>query len=222
MLEAMHSDQVFFPTVVKLAVFIPCFTLYKVLSWSVYNYKYHPICRNLIKFSQNRLQHWSVIADDINVEFRRYYLFVYTIIRLFIFICFRVDKLCIKTNSIVKVIATDNWIVQVTPYMVYVAHQSDTTLVVKSSDTHKMTHYNRGEIQFINIDVKSTRPGVKPFVIRMNALDFRELQDKFTRPIIILPNVTFHKSLIERFIDAFKDQVKLNESYENNQVSLFF
>lgn len=66
---------------------------------------------------------------------------------------FRISKIIIVTNSVTRVVATDNWIIKITPYKVQVAHQSDTTLVVNKSDTHLMSPATRDQIQFINIQV---------------------------------------------------------------------
>jgi hypothetical protein len=66
----------------------------------------------------------------------------------------------------VKIIATDNWIVKVTPYWLCVAHQSDAALILSSSDTHQDVPGNHREAQYLNIEVMSVRPGVKPFHIR--------------------------------------------------------
>lgn len=162
------------------------------------------------------------IASDINIEYRRYFLFVCFFIYVFFDnIYFRIDKICIHTNSIIKISATDNWLLKITPYTIYCAHQSDTALIVCSSDTHKLSIANRVEVQYINIEVKSTRSNVHPFFIRLNALDFKDLQDKWSRPITILSNVNFHKTLLDRFIDAFKEQIELNQAYETNQVYFF-
>lgn len=120
----------------------------------------------------------------------------------------------ITTNSIISIIATDNWIIKVMPYKILVAHQSDAVLIVNKSDTHEMSLATRGEVQFINIEVKSTRTGAQSFDIRLNALDFKNLQDKVSRPITILQNITFHKTLLDKFIDSFKEQVQENPLYE--------
>lgn len=65
-----------------------------------------------------------------------------------------------------------------------------------------------------------TRSGAKSFDIRLNALDFKDLQDKITRPIIILSNVKFHKTLLDRFVDTFKEQVAKNRQFETSQVRI--
>lgn len=55
--------------------------------------------------------------------------------------------------------------------------------------------------------------------VRLNALDFRDLQDKVNRPITVLQSVTFHLTLTDRFLDAFREQVAENPVYETSQVS---
>lgn len=66
---------------------------------------------------------------------------------------FRIDKIVIVTNSVTRIVATDNWIIKITPYKLQVAHQSDATLVVNKSDVHFMSPTTRDQIQFINIQV---------------------------------------------------------------------
>lgn len=67
--------------------------------------------------------------------------------------------------------------------------------------------------------MKPTRPGVEEFLIRVNALDFRSLQDRMLRPITILDGVNFNRSVIERFIEVFKQQVDSNPRYKTNEVT---
>ena len=105
-----------------------------------------------------------------------------------------------------------------TPYRLYFAHQSDTALVVNKSDTHVLSPVSRGEVQFLNIIVTPTRAGAKPFTIRLNALDFKDLQDRVVRPITVLENVVFHKTLVDRFVDTFKEQIRRNPEYLTTQV----
>ena len=179
-------------------VLLPLYTLYKILIWSMNNWNKHPIAQNLAVYSNgnnNNNVAWTTVASDINIEYRR------------------IDKIIITTNSITSIVATDNWIIKIMPYKVLVAHQSDAVLIVNKSDTHEMSPVTRGEVQFINIEVKSTRTGAQFFDIRLNALDFKNLQDKVSRPITILQNITFHKTLLDKFIDSFKDQVQENPLY---------
>lgn len=77
-------------------------------------------------------------------------------------------------------------------------------------------------IQFVNIRVKPTRAGVSEFIIRINALDFKTLQDRMTRPITILDGVKFNKTVIDRFVEVFRQQVQLNPIYSSGEVCNFF
>ncbi|XP_006558383.1 E3 ubiquitin-protein ligase TM129 isoform X2 [Apis mellifera] len=184
---------------VTCSILMPLYTLYKILIWSINNWSKHPIAQNLAIYcnnNNNNRMSWTTVASDINVEYQR------------------IDKTIITTNSITSIIATDNWIIKVLPYKIMVAHQNDTALIVNKSDTHEMSPLTRGEVQFINIEVKPTRPGSQPFDIRLNVFDFKNLQDKVSRPIIILQNITFHKTLLDKFIDNFKEQVQENPYYE--------
>ena len=69
------------------------------------------------------------------------------------------------------------------------------------------------------LQVKPTRAMAEAFDIRLNALDFKDLQDKVSRPIIVLQNITFHRTLLDRFIDTFKEEVNRNPFYDTAQVS---
>jgi len=53
-------------------------------------------------------------------------------------------------------------------------------------------------------------------------LSFEDLQDKISQPIIVSQSIKFHKSLIDRFIDAFKEEVNKNPFYETTQVWKFY
>ena len=66
---------------------------------------------------------------------------------------------------------TENWILKVTPLTILFAHQSDTTLMVKSATTYDLSHITSNLSQFLNIEVKSSR--VEPFVISIISADFR-------------------------------------------------
>lgn len=86
------------------------------------------------------------------------------------------------------------------------------------SDSHDFSEVSTDAIQFVNIRVKPTRAGVIEFTIRINALDFKTLQDRMLRPITILDGVKFNKTIIDRFIDVFKQQIQLNPIYTTTEV----
>ena len=115
-------------------------------------------------------------------------------------------------------IATQNWVIKTSHYIVNFAHQSDTALIAIQSDSHDINEVSSDSIQFVNIQVKPTRPGVSDFVIRINALDFKSLQDRILRPITILDGVKFNKTIIDRFIEVFKEQMDQNPRYNADEV----
>lgn len=86
------------------------------------------------------------------------------------------------------------------------------------SDSHELSETTSETVQFVNIRVKPTRVGVPEFIIRINALEFKTLQDRMMRPITILDGVTFSSSIIERFIEVFKQQISLNPIYRTDEV----
>lgn len=74
-------------------------------------------------------------------------------------------------------------------------------------------------MQFVNIIVKPTRKGTSEFSIRVNSLDFKELQDRIDRPITVLSgvNLIIHRSVLERFIEVFKELITANPKYRCDQ-----
>lgn len=130
---------------------------------------------------------------------------------------YSIDKICIQTSAIVKVVATENWILKITPLTIFIIHQSDASLVVKEANTYEYSAQN-SLTQYLNIEVKSGRQNVEPFIIRINSTDFQDLKDRIARIITILPNVKFHQSVVDQFVDVFKDTIKNNPLYYTNQV----
>ncbi|XP_020286754.1 E3 ubiquitin-protein ligase TM129 [Pseudomyrmex gracilis] len=192
-------DRNNFELIVILCIaIVPLYTLHKICEWYIENWNKHPIAQNLAAYSNNNTS-WTSVASDINTEYRR------------------ISKIIIVTNSVTRVVATDNWIIKITLYKVQVAHQSDTTLVVNKSDTHLMSPATRDQIQFINIQVKPMRALAQAFDIRLNALDFKDLQDQVSPQIIVLQNITFYRTLLDRFIDTFKEEVNKNPFYDTAQ-----
>lgn len=177
-------------------LFVPGLIVY----WMQNNWEKHPISRTLKKFS-NTPNSYATLASDINNEYRRQ------------------DVFKMKINSISSVVATENWIIKTTPYNVYFAHQSDTTLSVDKSETFNIAQDTSDALQIISINVRPGRVGVEDFQIRINALEFRTLEDRISRPIIIPSNIQFHRNIIDRFIEVFKNQVSLNPIYVADRVT---
>lgn len=177
-------------------VALPVVVAIAIYYWSRKEWNNHPIAKRLGKFCDGeRLRDWKAVAASINSEYRSD------------------DKVIIKMNPVSKIIVTDNWIIKTGPYWINIANQSDTALIAYKSDTHEVSQEAFETVQYVNIAVKPTREGVREFSIRINALDFKDLQDRINRPITILSSVKFHRSVLERFVDVFKDQVAQNPTY---------
>ncbi|KAL3267963.1 hypothetical protein HHI36_007100 [Cryptolaemus montrouzieri] len=181
-----------------ISLLLPLLGSYQIKTWTDNNYEKHPIAINLSKFCNNDMN-WRSVQINIDVE------------------CRRQGNIYIQTNSISHIVVTENWILKVTPFTIFLAHQSDSTVTVKTSDIHEISPQVYGEIQYLNIEVKSSREGVNPFIIRINSGDFQKLQNRLTRTVTVMPNVKFHKTIIDQFIDVFKNTIKDNPKYDTNQ-----
>ncbi|XP_012281633.1 E3 ubiquitin-protein ligase TM129 [Orussus abietinus] len=192
--DVLHSDRVWLEIVILTAAW-PIYSLCKSLYWSLGNWSFHPVAKILKTFCDSN-QTWVSIATGINIEYKS------------------IDKTIIHMNSIYKVVITNNWIIKVTPYNLNIAHQRDAALIVVKCDTHAMSANTRGEVQYIDIQVKPFRRGTKPFNIRINSLHYKDFCDRISCPIAVLQNVTFHKTLLDRFVDTFKKHVSANPRYD--------
>lgn len=194
----LHNFWMF---LVALSVMLPFAVMGLIYHYKRNNWENHPIAKILQKYC-NTNQSWTVVAAEINNEYRRN------------------DKLVKRFNSITKIIATENWIMKTSLYFVHFAHQSDSALIADRSDAHNISITDSTDgVEFVNIQVKPTRAGVRNFSIRINSLDFKDLQDRVNRPITILSSVKFHTSLIDRFIDVFVAEARNNPRYSSPEIS---
>jgi E3 ubiquitin-protein ligase TM129 len=193
--------QYFWILLMTLSVALPFAVMSLIAYYKKNNWENHPIPKILKKYCNTPNQSWTVVAAEINNEYRKN------------------DKLVKRHSSITKIIATENWIMKTSLYFVHFAHQSDSALIAIKSDSHSISITDSlDSVQFVNIQVKPTRAGVKEFSIRINSLDFKDLQDRVNRPITVLSSVKFHTSLIDRFIDVFVEEAKRNPKYTTQPV----
>lgn len=190
--------QHFWSMLIALALILPIFTIALIAYYKQNNWENHPIAKILRKYSNTPDvgASWVTVAAEINNEYRRQ------------------EKLVKRFSAITKIIVTENWIMKTSLYFVHFAHQSDTALIAVESDSHNISiHDSNDSVQFVNIEVKATRNGVKSFKIRINSLDFKDLQDRLNRPITILSSVKFHTTIIDRFVAVFNEEIKRNPRY---------
>ncbi|KAL5284590.1 TMEM129 family protein [Megaselia abdita] len=158
------------------------------------NWEKHNLSQKLSLFA-NTNGSYQDVASNISMEYRRS------------------NILVIKMNITERLVATDNWIIKVSPLSLNFAHQSDTSLVLDKNETYKNPEDTSEIVQMLSIKVTSLRPEVKEFRIRINASEFENLQDRLSRPITISSDIQLHKTVMDRFIEVFKDQVSQNPTY---------
>ena len=52
------------------------------------------------------------------------------------------------------------------------------------------------------------KPEILSFIFRLNSLEYQNLQDKVTGTIANLENIQVYKTVSERFVDVFKEQIR--------------
>ena len=52
------------------------------------------------------------------------------------------------------------------------------------------------------------KPEISSFIFRLNSLEYQNLQDKVTGTIANLENIQVYKTVSERFVDVFKEQIR--------------
>ncbi|XP_058443173.1 E3 ubiquitin-protein ligase TM129 [Malaya genurostris] len=195
--DSYSTVMVTWKILIAAVVLLPTLVATAIYYWSRNNWQNHPVAKHLTKFatSRTRFVDWQAVATSINDEYRRD------------------DKVVIRMNPISRIVATESWVIKTGPYWINVAHQDDTTMIAYKSDTHEVSQEAFETVQFVNIAVRPIREEIKEFSIRINALDFKELQDRLSHPITILSSVKFHRSVLDRFVDVFMDQVSQNPIY---------
>merc|ERR550519_1797343 len=171
---------------------LPIIAITTVWFWSLNNWERHPFISKLKLYANTT---WHQVAADIETEFRR------------------IDKISIRTNPLSKVVVTDNWIVMVGawPWSLQLSHQSDVNLQLASSDHHRIsTEGEIGGAQFLHIKVTNRRPEIASFTFRLNSLEYQNLQDKVTATIDNVENILVYKTVSERFVEVFKEQISEN------------
>ena len=72
---------------------------------------------------------------------------------------------------------TNSWIIKVEPYVVQVAHQNHVTLQLENSEEHTYT-VDSQTAQYLWVNVEHIQTRQKLFTIRLNAVDFADMQDR--------------------------------------------
>jgi len=165
--------------------------------WSHNDWAAHPVVKKIQVYAMD----WKTLAEDINSEFRR------------------IDKISVQTNPLQSLVITDNWIVLLGfwPWHFHISHQSDASLQVLSSDDHTIsTEGELGGAQFLQLQVNCRKPNVANFSFRVNSLEYHNLQTKLTGQIENVRNIQIYKTVSERFVEVFKEQIVQNGTADSN------
>jgi len=179
----------------SLSITLLVSSLVVVYYWSLDNWSGHPYVKALSLYGE-----WRRVASSLNVEFRA------------------VDKFVVQTNPFTKVIVTENWLALVGqwPWQFRLAHQSDVGeegLSIDGQDQHVIsTEGHLGGAQYLSISVSNRRPGGEGFSFRLNSLEYQNLQDRLRGPIRNAANVQIYKTVSERFVEIFREEVARNPS----------
>ncbi|KAH9363111.1 hypothetical protein HPB48_014107 [Haemaphysalis longicornis] len=179
---------------VGLAVSCLVFTagIVVAFSWSMADWSRHPVTQRLLHYGSP----WRLIAMRIDAEF-----------------C-QVDKFISGAGSLTRTVVTNSWIIKATPYNLHLIQQTDAVLELVSSAEHSVSHVSGMGIQYLDILVKSRRPGIPSFTIRVNSMEYNDLRVKLQAPLDNVRNIVIHRSLSDRFTDAFKTHVEQNSKYK--------
>lgn len=164
--------------------------------WSLNNWERHPFVSRL-KVYASASSGWRQVVADVETEFRR------------------VDKVTLQTNPLVRLVVTDNWmlVIGAWPWSLRLSHQSDISLKLADSDHHQIsTEGEIGGAQFLSIQVINRKPRIEPFFFRLNSLEYQNLLDKVSGPVDNVKNIQVYKTVSERFVDVFKEQISQNPS----------
>ena len=183
-------------TLLTVSILIPVLTLSLLWFWSLNNWSNHPMVRNLKLYARDG--NWRQVAADIETEFRR------------------IDKICLRTSPLSKLVVTDHWVLVIGswPWSLRLSHQSDVSLHLMSSEQHRIsTEGHIGGAQFLHIIVKNRRPEIPDFNVRVNALEYQNLQDKISGSIENVQNVQIFRTVSERFVEV-RMRARVLESVE--------
>lgn len=170
---------------------IPMLMCYKLVSWWEYNKINHPVVKALLPYVPSGGD-WRIIAANLNIDFRN------------------IDKVCIPLTATSKFVATQTWLIKVTQYSLNLVQQGDCTLVATATDSHNLSPSGEDEVQYVNIEVIPTREGVRLFSFRISTAALRDLQPRLMNPVRVPEHISLLPTLIERFVNVFKQYVQQN------------
>lgn len=180
-----------------LSALLPVIAAAKVFSWWTNNWNSHPLVVSLTVYATNG-RHWNDVASEINAEFRR------------------IDKVTVRTNPVSKTVITSSWIIKVEPYAVRVAHQNHVTLELENAEEHDYTPDSQ-TTQYLWVKVEQLQTRKKLFSIRLNAMDYADMQNRLQRSISNVRGLLINQDIHARFSKVFIEEVSLNPVFQTQE-----
>uniref|UniRef100_A0A1E1W5E3 Uncharacterized protein n=1 Tax=Pectinophora gossypiella TaxID=13191 RepID=A0A1E1W5E3_PECGO len=127
--------------------------------------------------------------------------------------CSSVDKVSVPLGATSKFVATETWLIKVTQYTLDIVKQTDCALVATATDSHDLAPTGEDEVQFVNIEVIPSRDDIRRFSFRMSTTALRDLQPRLAMPVRVPDHISLLPTLIERFVNVFKQHIEQNPVY---------
>lgn len=173
--------------------------------------------------SQNTPDSWKQVANEINREFRHVGNLISKILlkkissrSLSLSLILQIDKF--STGSLFnRVYLTNSWLVKVGLYSLHVSDHDSMELVLTDSTEVSMRTNDTPSTQFLKITIKpavSCPSKFTPFNIRLNSFEYKDFCEKIAHEVRLACDVVIKQSLPEQFLDAFKQQLALNDKYQ--------
>lgn len=178
----------------NFSILLPVTLLTLAYYWFANNFDNNFIVRNLKKLATNENNvSWRVLANRINNEFRE------------------VEKFS-SGSMFNRIYVTNNWLLKVNLYNLQIINNQNINLQLTHANNVKLTQEGNINQQFLNILIKPLDNSTfKPFYICLSSFEYKDFKDKLLLPIEEAANIIIKQSLPEQFLDAFIEQISLNE-----------
>ncbi|RVE41740.1 hypothetical protein evm_013617 [Chilo suppressalis] len=85
------------------------------------------------------------------------------------------------------------------------------------TDSHNLAPSGEDEIQYVNIEAIPSHDDIDRFSFRISTTALRDLQPRLTHPVRVPEHLSLLPTLIERFVNVFKQHVEQNPVYYVDQ-----
>ncbi|XP_003747036.1 E3 ubiquitin-protein ligase TM129 [Galendromus occidentalis] len=179
-----------------VAVVLGGYALNKTSRHYLSKWSTHPVAKVLSLYTLESDDSWRRVAERLNAEFRG------------------PDKFS-TAGGITRTIVLPSWLIHLETYEMHLIHIADAKLKVIGSAEHLVSHLDASGLQCLTILVESRRERVPSFTLQLNSSDYDELRQRL--PLENSKNIPIHRNLSDRFIEAFRANVRLNPTLEYDE-----